>query len=73
MLFPLKDSANLAGKDDAYTTFIVMVVDDVTVTRKAAKPTVDKQVLDETADAEAGAEDGWGETADHAINESFQF
>lgn len=69
----LKDVQNLPNADDAYTTFIVMVVDDVTVTRKAAKPSVDKQVHDEAGDAESGANDGWGETADHAINESFQF
>lgn len=40
---------------------------------KSAAPTVDKQVQDETADAEEGATSGWGETADHAINETFQF
>lgn len=39
---------------------------------KSAAPTVDKQVHDEIDDAEAGAVDGWGESADHAINESFQ-
>ena len=61
------------GKDDAYTTYIVQVAGDVTISPKSAKPTVDKQVHDETADAEAGATDGWGESADHAINESFQF
>lgn len=70
----IKDvDASLAGKDDAYTTYIVEIVDDVTVSPKSAKPEVDKQVLDEVDDAEAGAVDGWGETADHGINESFQF
>ena len=62
-----------AGQDDAYTTYIVQVVDNVKISPKSAKPTVDKQVHDETTDAEAGAVDGWGESADHAINESFQF
>ncbi len=61
------------GADDAYTLYIVEVVDDVTITPKSGTPTVDKQVHDEPADAENGASDGWGETADHAINESFQF
>lgn len=64
---------SLAGKDDAYTSYILKVVGNTNVTPKSAKPTVDKQVHDETADAEAGATDGWGESADHAINESFQF
>lgn len=61
------------SKDDAYTSFIMKVVANATATPKSAKPTVDKQVLDETGDAEAGATEGWGESADHAINESFQF
>lgn len=67
-----KDSS-LADKDDAYTSYILKVAGDTTVFPKSAKPTVDKQVHDETADAEAEATDGWGESADHAINESFQF
>lgn len=70
----VKDSdGSLSGKDDAYTSYILRVAGNVTVSPKSAKPTVDKQVHDETADAEAGASDGWGESADHAINESFQF
>lgn len=64
---------SLTDKDDAYTSYILRVVGNTEVTPKSAKPTVDKQVHDETADAEAGATDGWGESADHAINESFQF
>ena len=64
---------SLSGEDDAYTSYILQVVGNTEVTPKSAKPTVDKQVHDETTDAEAGATDGWGESADHAINESFQF
>lgn len=64
---------SLANKDGAYTSYILHVVRNTTVTPKSAKPTVDKQVHDEVADAEAGAANGWGETADHAVNESFQF
>ena len=40
---------------------------------KTTKPTVNKQVKDEVDDAETGATDGWGETADHEIGETFQF
>ncbi|MCI7727229.1 MAG: isopeptide-forming domain-containing fimbrial protein [Clostridiales bacterium] len=70
----VKDRNNsLVGVDDAYTSYILKVAGNVEVSPKSAKPTVDKQVHDETADAETGATDGWGETADHAINESFQF
>ena len=63
----------LDGTYDAHTAFILEVVEDSVVSPKSVKPTVDKQVWDETADAETGHSDGWGETADHAINESFRF
>lgn len=69
----VKDVTDLSSKDDANSAYIVQVAGDTTVAIKNAKPTVDKQVLDETGDAEEGANEGWGESADHAINESFQF
>lgn len=66
----IKDKDKTVTGDDAYTAYIVQVAgDDVTISRKAAKPTVDKQVAD---DSDA-AEEGWNETADYAIGESFQF
>ena len=72
----VKDADNsLAGENDAYTTYLVKVVTGtLSITPKKAIPTVDKQVQDEPDDAEYGAsQDGWGESADHAINERFQF
>ena len=69
----IKDADKSITEDDAYTTYLVKVVGDVTIKPKSAKPSVDKQVWDENGDAEDGARDGWGESADHAINESFQF
>ncbi len=70
----IKDADNsLADKDDAYTKFIVKIVGNATAKPKSSKPTVDKQVLDEIEDADTMAKDGWGETADHAINEVFQY
>lgn len=69
----VKDVTDLSSKDDANSAYIVQVAGDTTVAIKNAKPTVDKQVLDETGDAEDGANEGWGESADHAINEQFQF
>ncbi len=65
--------ASLTGANDAYTAFILEVVGDADAVVKSALPEVDKQVLDEVADAENGHTNGWGETADHAINEQFQF
>lgn len=73
----VKDEDNtLNGKDEAYTTFLVNVVgENVELTPKSAKPSVDKFVQDEAADRDihSNDSDGWGKTADHAINESFKF
>lgn len=66
----------LNGTDEAYTTFLVNVVgENVELTPKSAKPSVDKFVQDEAADQDIDSKDGdgWGKTADHAINESFKF
>ena len=63
----------LDNTHDAHTAFILEIVESSVVSPKSAKPTVDKQVWDETTDAEQGSVDGWGETADHAINEQFQY
>ena len=69
------DETSTATTDDAYSALILNVVGDVNVTAKTAKPTVDKQVQDEADDKDTNSTDtdGWGETADHAINEVFQF
>lgn len=70
----IKDADKSVSGNDAYTTYLVQVInEDVTINPKSEVPSVDKQVQDEAADAEEGATNGWGETADHAINESFQF
>ncbi len=73
----VKDADNtLNGTDEAYTTFLVNVVgENVVLTPKSAKPSVDKFVQDEAADRDIHStdSDGWGKTADHAINESFKF
>ena len=59
---------------DAYSAFMIQVVDEATkFTPKKEVPSVDKEVKDEADDAEAGSADGWGETADHEIGETFQF
>ncbi len=70
----IKDADNsLDNKDEAYTKFIVRIVGDATAKPKSSKPTVDKKVLDEFEDKDTMSTDGWGETADHAINEVFQY
>ncbi|NMM95147.1 SpaH/EbpB family LPXTG-anchored major pilin [Bifidobacterium oedipodis] len=68
-------SKSLDGKDDAYTSFIMRIVEDVTVDPKSSVPSVDKKVQDEAVDKDTNSNDenGWGDSADHAINEPFQF
>lgn len=70
----IKDANNsLDGKHDAYTTYIVEVCNALTLAPKSVFPTVDKEVQDETGDAEANHVNGWKETADHELFESFSF
>ncbi len=68
-----QDGSLTADGHDAYTAYILQVVENVEAAPKSSVPSVDKQVHDEPEDAENGESTGWGETADHAINESFQF
>lgn len=69
----VKDQENSqTGEHDAYTRYILQVVEDVNIAPKSVFPTVDKEVWDEEADGETAGEN-WGETADHNLNESFSF
>ncbi len=78
----IKDTAapanpGTADNSGAKTRFIVKVSgnENITVNAKHSAPTVDKLVQDEAADKDKNSTDadGWGETADHAINEEFDF
>ena len=72
----IQDKAGSVTGDDSYTSFILKVTqENTTVTPKSTTPTVDKKVQDEVADKDKNSDDdnGWGDTADHDINESFKF
>lgn len=64
------------SKDDSYhsyNSFLLMVTKgnwNVPITPKAEKPTVEKKVYDNPDGTSTG---GFGSSADHAINEPFQF
>ena len=63
------------GNDYARTSYILTQYDaskGAEITVKSAAPTVDKQVYDNDDKAATGDNNGWGESADHAINETFQ-
>lgn len=70
------DETNVADKDESVSAILLNLVGDTAVTEKAVKPSVDKEVQDEAADKDKNSTDttnGYGDTADHAINETFQF
>lgn len=60
----------------AYNSFLLKVNKahyHVQITPKVVKPTVEKKVYDNDDNSTSGDNDGWGSSADHAINEEFQF
>lgn len=60
----------------AYNSFLLKVNKahyHVQITPKVVKPTVEKKVYDNDDNSSWGDNDGWGSSADHAINEEFQF
>lgn len=60
----------------AYNSFLLKVSKahyHVQITPKVVKPTVEKKVYDNDDNSSWGDNNGWGSSADHAINEEFQF
>lgn len=60
----------------AYNSFLLKVNKDhyhVQITPKVVKPTVEKKVYDNDDIGSTGDNNGWGSSADHAINEEFKF
>lgn len=60
----------------AYNSFLLKVNKDhydVKITPKVVKPTVEKKVYDNNDIGSTGDNYGWHSSADHAINEEFQF
>lgn len=60
----------------AYNSFLLKVNKahyHVQITPKVVKPTVEKKVYDNDDGSSSGDNNGWGSSADHAINEEFQF
>lgn len=60
----------------AYNSFLLKVTKAnyvFNINYKVVKPTVEKKVYDNDDGSSWGDNDGWGSSADHAINEEFQF
>lgn len=71
----VKDTGIGDGDNHANTVFIMKVVGNAQANVKSSKPTVSKEVKDEAADKDGAStdNDGWGDSADHEIGETFQF
>lgn len=71
----IKDAdAPLAGKDDAYTDYILQVVKDVSVDPKSDVPTVEKKVQeDDKYNQEGGYGNGYNDVADWNIGDEVPF
>lgn len=67
-----KDKDNTVTGNDAQTLYIVKVVgnEDVTITRKADKPTLEKKVKDVNS---TGDKSGWQDSADYDVNDKVPF
>lgn len=62
--------------DHAYNSFLLMVTHEdwnIPITPKAEKPSVKKEVFDNFDNQDGTSTGGFGSSADHAINEKFQF
>lgn len=60
----------------AYNSFLLKVTKapyHVQITPKVVKPSVKKEVFDNNDIGSTGDNNGWGSSADHAINEEFKF
>lgn len=67
----IKDKDGSVTGNDVYTTYIVKVVDNVTITAKADVPEVEKKVKD-TNDSD-GTTTGWQDSADYDIGDTMNF
>ena len=69
----VKDTGTITD-GHAATKYMLRVLGNDRIAVKTEAPTLDKQVQDEVADAETGADsNGWGETADHQIGDEVEF
>lgn len=67
----IKDKDNTVSGTDTYTTYIVQVVGDVTISPKSNVPSFEKKVKD-TNDT-TGATSGWQDSADYDIGDEVPF
>ena len=72
----IKDkNGSFTGKDDAYTKYIVKIVNDVTIVPKSEKPSVEKKVQEnvKSDNTTGGYGDKYNDTADYNIGDDVPF
>ena len=70
----IKDlDGSLNGKDEAYTEFIMEVLEDSTVTPKSSVPSVEKKVDDKNDSNTSEDEVVWNDSADYDIKDAVPF
>lgn len=67
----IKDKDNTVSGTDTYTTYIVQVVGDVTISPKSNVPSFEKKVKD--INDTTGVTSGWQDTADYDIGDAVPF
>ena len=68
----IKDLDNSVTGEDAYTTYIVKVVNSVTITPKSDVPSSEKKVKD-INDSKERVKTGWQETADYDVGDEISY
>ena len=71
----IKDKDGTVSGDDAYTQYIVQIVDPVTIQPKADTPSSEKKVKDknDSATTAAAVETDWVDTADYDIGDEISY
>ncbi len=68
-----KDKSIDDGANDAYSKFMLQLVDDVNVEAKSDVPSVEKKVWDSEETTNAGYGAGYGDTADWSVGDAVPF
>jgi fimbrial isopeptide formation D2 family protein/LPXTG-motif cell wall-anchored protein len=69
----VKDIKSLKGEDAAYTSYILQVVNDVTVSPKTSVPKLEKKVVDDYQASDSLSSADWQDSADYGLNDTVPF
>lgn len=69
----IKDRENSVPENDAYTRYIVKIVNDIHITPKADVPSVEKKILDTNDSFTLDGDAQWKDSADYDIGDNVPF